>query len=65
MAEPFIPIESLSFGSYGPLLVLTGQIESHYWLWCPILGPIAGAQFGTMFYDAFLYNGEGNKFNRP
>jgi aquaglyceroporin related protein len=45
------------------VLNLTSQSESHYWLWCPILGPVAGAQCGTIFYDAFLYNGEGNRFN--
>lgn len=27
---------------------------SHYWLWCPILATILGAQFGTFLYDTFL-----------
>jgi len=40
-------------------------LKSQYWLWCPIIAPILGAQFGTMFYDAFLYNGEDGKFNQP
>jgi len=39
--------------------------RNQYWLWCPVLGPFLGAQFGTMFYDAFLYNGEDGLFNQP
>ncbi|KAF8062202.1 major intrinsic protein superfamily membrane channel protein [Lyophyllum atratum] len=39
--------------------------RNHYWIWCPILGPLLGAQVGTMFYDAFLYNGEDSRFNQP
>ncbi|RDB19769.1 hypothetical protein Hypma_013200 [Hypsizygus marmoreus] len=38
--------------------------RNQYWLWCPVLGPILGAQVGTMFYDAFLYNGEDSRFNK-
>ncbi|GLB39785.1 putative MIP aquaporin (TC 1.A.8) family protein [Lyophyllum shimeji] len=37
----------------------------HYWLWCPVIAPILGAQAGTMFYDAFLYNGDDSPFNEP
>jgi len=39
--------------------------RDHYWLWCPILAPLLGAQFGIMFYDGFLYNGEDGRFNQP
>jgi len=34
-----------------------GQVytfRSQYWLWCPILATITGAQFGTFVYDTFL-----------
>jgi aquaglyceroporin related protein len=27
---------------------------SQYWLWCPIIGPIVGAQIAAIFYDLFL-----------
>ncbi|KAH0578455.1 hypothetical protein H2248_003603 [Termitomyces sp. 'cryptogamus'] len=39
--------------------------RNHYWIWCPILGPILGAQVGAMFYEAFLYNGRDGRFNQP
>ncbi|KAJ6462023.1 aquaporin [Mycena vitilis] len=39
--------------------------RSHYWLWCPIISPILGAQAGCVFYDAFLYTGEESPFNKP
>ncbi|KAF7364987.1 hypothetical protein MVEN_00369600 [Mycena venus] len=39
--------------------------RNHYWLWCPIIAPILGAQAGSMFYDAFIYTGEESPFNRP
>ncbi|KIY44990.1 aquaporin [Fistulina hepatica ATCC 64428] len=28
--------------------------RNQYWLWCPILGPIFGAQIGILAYDLFL-----------
>ncbi|PIL30325.1 transporter [Ganoderma sinense ZZ0214-1] len=31
--------------------------RNQYWLWCPILAPIAGALVGTFFYDLLLYSG--------
>lgn len=31
--------------------------RNHYWLWCPFLGPVLGAQFASVVYDAFLYTG--------
>jgi len=39
--------------------------RNQYWLWCPIIAPILGAQAGSMFYDAFLYTGEESPFNKP
>ncbi|KAF8978219.1 aquaporin-like protein, partial [Cyathus striatus] len=29
-----------------------------YWLWCPVIAPICGAQVGALFYDAFYFTGE-------
>ena len=37
-------------------------MHSHYWIWCPVLGPIVGALFGALIYDALLYNGTDNIF---
>ncbi|PIL30332.1 transporter [Ganoderma sinense ZZ0214-1] len=31
--------------------------RNQYWLWCPIIAPIAGALVGTFFYDLLFYNG--------
>jgi len=39
--------------------------RNHYWVWCPIMAPILGAQAGAMFYDAFLYTGPDSIFNKP
>ncbi|RDB19033.1 hypothetical protein Hypma_014345 [Hypsizygus marmoreus] len=39
--------------------------RNQYWLWCPVMGPILGAQAGALFYDAFLFTGEESIFNRP
>ncbi|KAK7048568.1 aquaporin-like protein [Favolaschia claudopus] len=39
--------------------------RNHYWLWCPIIAPILGAQAGSIFYDAFIYTGEESPFNKP
>ncbi|KAG6827462.1 hypothetical protein H0H92_011701 [Tricholoma furcatifolium] len=35
--------------------------RSQYWIWCPIIAPFLGAQFGALFYELFLYN-EGDGF---
>lgn len=35
-----------------------GQVYSyrnHYWIWCPIIATILGAQVATIVYDIFLY----------
>ncbi|KAF7298829.1 hypothetical protein MIND_00830500 [Mycena indigotica] len=39
--------------------------RNHYWLWCPVLAPIFGAQFGCAFYDIFLYSGDESPVNKP
>ncbi|KAG6844211.1 hypothetical protein H0H87_008880 [Tephrocybe sp. NHM501043] len=38
--------------------------RNQYWIWCPIIAPFLGAQFGALFYEAFLYNGEDGHFNK-
>ncbi|PIL30336.1 transporter [Ganoderma sinense ZZ0214-1] len=32
--------------------------RNQYWLWCPILAPIAGALVGTFLYDLLFYTGK-------
>ncbi|KAJ6584176.1 major intrinsic protein superfamily membrane channel protein [Mycena vulgaris] len=39
--------------------------RNHYWIWCPIIAPILGAQAGAIFYDAFIYLGDESPFNKP
>ncbi|KAJ7062365.1 aquaporin [Mycena amicta] len=39
--------------------------RNHYWLWCPVLAPILGAQAGCAFYDVFLYSGDESPVNKP
>ncbi|KAG9103286.1 hypothetical protein FRC07_010032, partial [Ceratobasidium sp. 392] len=41
------------------------NFRSQYWLYVPIIGPIAGAFAGTALYDGFLYTGSESVFNRP
>jgi len=38
--------------------------RNQYWIWCPIMAPIMGAQVGTLFYDIFLYNGDDSYINK-
>ncbi|KAF8345029.1 aquaporin-like protein [Amanita rubescens] len=38
--------------------------RNQYWLWCPVIAPILGAQFGAGFYDIFLYNGDDSIVNK-
>ena len=40
------------------------DVYSQYWLWCPVIAPILGAQFGAGFYDIFLYNGDDSIVNK-
>ncbi|KNZ75395.1 hypothetical protein J132_03435 [Termitomyces sp. J132] len=35
-----------------------------YWVWCPIIAPFLGAQFGALLYDTFLYNGDDGLFSK-
>ncbi|KIK66866.1 hypothetical protein GYMLUDRAFT_239088 [Collybiopsis luxurians FD-317 M1] len=39
--------------------------RNQYWLWCPIIATILGAQAGAMFYDVLLYNGKDSIVNKP
>jgi len=39
--------------------------RNQYWLWCPVIAPILGAQAGTLFYDVFLFNGPESRINHP
>lgn len=39
-------------------------MTSAYFIWCPVLGPIIGAQIGALFYDVFLYNGHDSPVNK-
>ncbi|KDQ62611.1 hypothetical protein JAAARDRAFT_466206 [Jaapia argillacea MUCL 33604] len=36
-----------------------------YWLWCPVIAPILGAQVGTLIYDAFIFTGAESIVNTP
>ncbi|KAK0443105.1 putative aquaporin 4 [Desarmillaria tabescens] len=39
--------------------------RNHYWIWCPIMAPILGAQVAAMFYDVFItYQGPDSIVNR-
>ncbi|KAF8180115.1 aquaporin-like protein [Pholiota molesta] len=50
-ARDFGPRLLLTFAGYGKQLY---SYRSQYWLWCPIIGPIVGAQIAAIFYDLFL-----------
>ncbi|KAJ2919660.1 hypothetical protein MD484_g709, partial [Candolleomyces efflorescens] len=55
-ARDFGPRLFLSMAGYGK------EVYTHrnqYWLWCPIIAPIVGAQAGALLYDLFLYTGKG------
>ncbi|KAJ7481632.1 putative aquaporin 4 [Mycena latifolia] len=39
--------------------------RNQYWLWCPVIATILGAQAGTLFYDIFLFNGPESRINHP
>jgi len=38
--------------------------RNQYWLWCPIIGPIVGAQLGALTYVMLLFAGEESSMNR-
>jgi len=50
-ARDFGPRLLLSFAGYGKQLY---NYRNQYWLWCPIMAPCLGAQFGLGFYELFL-----------
>ncbi|KAF9020678.1 aquaporin [Hymenopellis radicata] len=39
--------------------------RNHYWIWCPIMASILGAQVATMLYDTILLKGEQSVINKP
>jgi len=39
--------------------------RNQYWLWCPVLAPILGAQCAALIYDAAIYTGEDSILNKP
>ncbi|KJA24023.1 hypothetical protein HYPSUDRAFT_136846, partial [Hypholoma sublateritium FD-334 SS-4] len=39
--------------------------RNQYWLWCPILAPILGAQCAALIYDAGIYIGDDSILNKP
>jgi len=42
----------LAMVGYGSVVF---NFRSQYWLWCPIISPILGAQLGGLLYDTFLF----------
>ncbi|KAF8645150.1 hypothetical protein AX16_007978 [Volvariella volvacea WC 439] len=38
--------------------------RNHYWIWCPVMAPILGAQVGALFYDVFFYTGKDSPINK-
>jgi len=50
-ARDFGPRILLSFAGYGKEIY---TYRNQYWLWCPIIAPILGAQVAVGFYDSFL-----------
>lgn len=55
-ARDFGPRIFLAMAGYGKEVF---TFRSHYWIWCPIMAPILGAQAGAFLYDLFLYTGKG------
>ncbi|TFK39522.1 aquaporin-like protein [Crucibulum laeve] len=39
-------------------------VRNHYWIWCPVIATICGAQMGTLAYDLFLHKGDGGLINK-
>ncbi|EPQ51046.1 aquaporin, partial [Gloeophyllum trabeum ATCC 11539] len=39
--------------------------RNHYWLWCPVIAPIIGAQAGALIYDGFIFTGAESILNKP
>jgi len=55
-ARDFGPRLFLTMAGYGKELY---TYRNQYWIWCPILAPILGAQCAVGLYDLFLYNPSG------
>ncbi|RXW17638.1 hypothetical protein EST38_g8224 [Candolleomyces aberdarensis] len=55
-ARDFGPRLFLLMAGYGKEVF---TYRNQYWLWCPIIAPIVGAQAGALLYDLFLYTGQG------
>ncbi|KAF5313438.1 hypothetical protein D9611_008485 [Ephemerocybe angulata] len=55
-ARDFGPRVFLAMAGYGKEVF---TFRSHYWIWCPIIAPIAGAQAGALLYDFLLFTGQG------
>ncbi|KAF8880160.1 aquaporin-like protein [Infundibulicybe gibba] len=60
-ARDFGPRLLTSMVGYGGAVY---TFRSQYWLWCPILAPILGAQFGTFLYDVLLVAGNDSVVDR-
>ncbi|KAF8913651.1 aquaporin-like protein [Mucidula mucida] len=39
--------------------------RNHYWIWCPIMASILGAQIATLLYDTILLQGEQSVTRKP
>ncbi|TFK52238.1 major intrinsic protein superfamily membrane channel protein [Heliocybe sulcata] len=39
--------------------------RNQYWLWCPVIAPILGAQAGTLIYDGLIFKGGESIVNKP
>ncbi|EIW78215.1 aquaporin [Coniophora puteana RWD-64-598 SS2] len=39
--------------------------RNQYWLWCPVLGPIAGCLAGGILYDTLIFTGPESIINAP
>ncbi|GJJ14257.1 hypothetical protein Clacol_008521 [Clathrus columnatus] len=39
--------------------------RDQYWLWCPVLAPLAGGVVGALVYDIFLFVGGDSVINSP
>ncbi|KAH8989282.1 aquaporin [Lactarius akahatsu] len=41
------------------------NFRSQYWLWCTLLGPMAGGITATFMYDCLIYQGTDSIINKP
>ncbi|KAF7292860.1 putative aquaporin 4 [Mycena indigotica] len=61
-ARDFGPRLLTSMVGYGSAVY---SFRNQYWLWCPIIATILGAQAGALYYDIFLFNGPESRINAP